>query len=166
MHWDRRTPPARAEETLKSMLTRIKTPCIGVCSTGIGDSVCRGCKRFAHEVIGWNSYRDDERSHIMQRIESLLSQVVQNHIRVVDAARLQEQIEQQQVRIYPGLNIHCQAFEAIRTFGGQLKDLEWIGCQALVAYRDMSVSEIKKSMDEAFYLLSSAHYERYFPVLS
>lgn len=148
------------------MLTRIKTPCIGVCSTGIGDSVCRGCKRFAHEVIGWNAYSDEERDAIMQRIETLLSQVVQNHIRVVDAAKLQEQIEQQHVRIYPGLNIHCQAFEAIRTFGKQLKDLEWIGCEALAPYRDLPVSEIKKSMDEAFYLLSSAHYERYFPVLT
>ncbi|MEC7008614.1 MAG: DUF1289 domain-containing protein, partial [Pseudomonadota bacterium] len=35
-------------------LKPIKTPCIGVCSTGIGDSVCRGCKRFSHEVIHWN----------------------------------------------------------------------------------------------------------------
>lgn len=147
------------------MLTRIKTPCIGVCSTGIGDSVCRGCKRFAHEVIGWNAYSEAERDSIMQRIETLLSQVVQNHIRVIDAAKLQEQLEQQRVRIYPGLNIYCQAFEAIRTFGGQLKDLDWIGCEALPAHRDLPVSEIKKSMDDAFYLLSSAHYERYFPVL-
>lgn len=146
------------------MLTRIRTPCIGVCSTGIGDSVCRGCKRFAHEVIGWNAYFDEERELIMRRIETLLSQVVQNHIRVVDAARLQAQLEQQRVRIYPGLNIYCQAFEAIRTFGGQLKDLDWIGCEALDPYRNVPVSDIKKSMDDAFYLLSSAHYERYFAV--
>lgn len=148
------------------MLTRIKTPCIGVCSTGIGDSVCRGCKRFAHEVIGWNAYSDAERDSIMRRIETLLGQVVQNHIRVIDAAKLQEQLEQQRVRIYPGLNIYCQAFEAIRTFGGQLKDLDWIGCEVLPAHRNLPVSEIKKSMDDAFYLLSSAHYERYFPVLT
>ncbi|HMW48455.1 MAG TPA: DUF1289 domain-containing protein, partial [Cellvibrionaceae bacterium] len=24
---------------------QVRTPCIGVCSTGIGDVVCRGCKR-------------------------------------------------------------------------------------------------------------------------
>lgn len=148
------------------MLTRIKTPCIGVCSTGIGGSVCRGCKRFAHEVIGWNGYTDEERALIMRRIESLLSQVVENHIRVVDATKLREQLEQQQVRVYPGLNLYCQAFEAIRAFGGQLKDLEWIGCKAVDSCRDLPVSEIKKSMDDAFFRLSSAHYERYFPVLS
>jgi predicted Fe-S protein YdhL (DUF1289 family) len=148
------------------MLTRIKTPCIGVCSTGIGDSVCRGCKRFAHEVIGWNSYSDEERQLIMRRIEGLLSQVVENHIRVIDSAKLAQQMEEQRVRIYPGLNVHCQAFEAIRTFGGQLKDLDWIGCEALPAYRHLPVSDIKRSMDDAFFQLSSAHYERYFPVLT
>lgn len=148
------------------MLTRIKTPCIGVCSTGIGDSVCRGCKRFAHEVIGWNSYTEDERCHIMQRIETLLSQVVQNHIRIVDAALLQQQLEQQRVRVYPGLNLHCQAFEAIRTFGGQLKTLDLIGCDILPPWRHLSIAELKKSMDEAFFQLSCAHHERYFPVLT
>lgn len=148
------------------MLTRIKTPCIGVCSTGIGDSVCRGCKRFAHEVIGWNSYTDEERSHIMQRIETLLSQVVQNHIRIVDAVCLQQQLAQQQVRVYPGLNLYCQAFEAIRTFGAQLKSLDLIGCEVLPPWRDHSIGELKKAMDDAFFRLSSAHYERYFPVLT
>jgi predicted Fe-S protein YdhL (DUF1289 family) len=142
------------------MLTRIKTPCIGVCSTGIGDSVCRGCKRFAHEVIGWNSYTEEERSHIMQRIETLLSQVVQNHIRIVDVAILQQQLEQQRVRVYPGLSLYCQAFEAIRTFGGQLKSLDLIGCEALPPWREHSIADLKKAMDEAFFRLSCAHYER------
>ncbi|MCA4075779.1 DUF1289 domain-containing protein, partial [Pseudomonas kurunegalensis] len=31
----------------------IKTPCVGLCSTVYGDTVCRGCKRFHHEVINW-----------------------------------------------------------------------------------------------------------------
>ncbi len=146
------------------MLTRIKTPCIGVCSTGLGDSVCRGCKRFAHEVIGWNRYSEEERQLIMRRIETLLSQVVENHIRVVDSAKLQQQLEEQRVRVYPGLNIQCQAFEAIRTFGGQLKDLNWIGCEAAPNCRDLPVSEIKRRMDDAFFQLSCAHYERYFAV--
>lgn len=148
------------------MAVRIKTPCIGVCSTGIGDSVCRGCKRFAHEVIGWNSYTDQERSHIMQRIETLLSQVVQNHIRIVDSILLMQQLELQQVRVYPGLNSYCQAYEAIRTFGGRLKNLDLIGCEALQPWQHLTVAELKKTMDEAFFDLSCAHYERYFPVLT
>ncbi|WP_317135104.1 DUF1289 domain-containing protein [Piscirickettsia litoralis] len=32
------------------------TPCVGLCSTVYGDDVCRGCKRFYHEIIDWNQY--------------------------------------------------------------------------------------------------------------
>ena len=50
----------------------VKTPCIGVCSTGIGDSVCRGCKRFAHEVIDWNSYTPEQKDIVDRRLGVLL----------------------------------------------------------------------------------------------
>ena len=45
------------------MTKSLKTPCIGVCSTVFGDDVCRGCKRFQHEVIQWNSYSDPEKEY-------------------------------------------------------------------------------------------------------
>ena len=66
----------------------VRTPCVGICSTGIGDSVCRGCKRFAHEVIDWNAYSHEQRLIIAQRLESFLAQVVENIIEVVDAPLL------------------------------------------------------------------------------
>ncbi len=37
------------------------TPCAGRCSTVFGDSVCRGCRRFNHEVIQWNTYTPEQR---------------------------------------------------------------------------------------------------------
>ena len=53
---------ARPPNSPRTMLhSPVKTPCIGVCSTGIGDSVCRGCKRFSHEVIDWNSYSQEQK---------------------------------------------------------------------------------------------------------
>jgi len=55
----------------------VKTPCIGVCSTGIGDTVCRGCKRFSHEVIAWNAYSQDERGAVLQRIDVLLEHIIE-----------------------------------------------------------------------------------------
>ncbi|MDH5171506.1 MAG: DUF1289 domain-containing protein, partial [Gammaproteobacteria bacterium] len=67
----------------------IKTPCIGVCSTGIGDSVCRGCKRFAHEVIDWNSYSPQQKAVVDKRLGDFLSQCVSNKLRVTDRALLQ-----------------------------------------------------------------------------
>ena len=52
-----------------SDLNPIRTPCIGVCSTGIGDAVCRGCKRFAHEVIDWNGYSQAQKEAIDARLD-------------------------------------------------------------------------------------------------
>ena len=62
----------------------VKTPCIGICSTGIGDSVCRGCKRFAHEVIHWNSYTQDQQQLIINRIDHFMQQIVSNKIDIYD----------------------------------------------------------------------------------
>ena len=70
------------------MFKQVRTPCVGVCSTGIGDQVCRGCKRFAHEVVNWNGYSNDQRYLIAQRLEGFLAQVVSNKMLIVDEQRL------------------------------------------------------------------------------
>ena len=46
-----------------------RTPCIGVCSTSYGDHICRGCKRFSHEVTGWIKYSDAEKSLVNERLQ-------------------------------------------------------------------------------------------------
>ncbi|MGV8710709.1 DUF1289 domain-containing protein, partial [Pseudomonas aeruginosa] len=55
---------------------RIKTPCVGLCSTVYGDLVCRGCKRFHHEVVNWNLYDAEEKRAVWSRLEQLLAQVM------------------------------------------------------------------------------------------
>lgn len=140
-----------------------KTPCIGVCSTGIGDSVCRGCKRFAHEVIGWNGYFDHEREAILTRLEQLLTQVVSERLVVEDERHLKQQLERHRLRsLYPS-NALCEAYEAMRRFGSQLPDLQVIGCRALSPWDRVSVVELRRVIDDDFYRLSCAHFERYFP---
>jgi predicted Fe-S protein YdhL (DUF1289 family) len=63
------------ELQLKTSPTR--TPCIGVCSTtSVGDAICRGCKRYAFEVIRWNSYLDVEKEAVLRRIETLTVQIL------------------------------------------------------------------------------------------
>ena len=58
------------------VIPRVVTPCIGVCSTALGDDVCRGCKRYSHEVIDWNSYTDKQKQIIDERLDGFLIQVV------------------------------------------------------------------------------------------
>ncbi|MRC08332.1 DUF1289 domain-containing protein, partial [Bacillus thuringiensis] len=64
---------------------RIKTPCIGLCSTVYGDIVCRGCKRFHHEVVNWNAYGEEEKRAVWRRLEILLAQVMTAKLEVFDA---------------------------------------------------------------------------------
>jgi len=47
----------------------MKTPCIGVCSTGLGDDVCRGCGRTLDEIRDWSRMSDADRDEIMRRVD-------------------------------------------------------------------------------------------------
>ena len=66
------------EENILSNARRIPslTPCAGRCSTVFGDSVCRGCRRFNHEVIQWNTYSAEQRLAIWKRLDSQLDQIL------------------------------------------------------------------------------------------
>lgn len=52
------------------------TPCAGRCSTVFGDSVCRGCRRFNHEVIQWNTYTTEQHTVVWQRLDAQLNQIL------------------------------------------------------------------------------------------
>jgi predicted Fe-S protein YdhL (DUF1289 family) len=47
------------------------SPCIGYCSTSLGDLICRGCGRTAEEVDRWLQLDDQEKQSIWQRVNSL-----------------------------------------------------------------------------------------------
>ncbi len=139
----------------------VKTPCIGVCSTGIGDSVCRGCKRFSHEVIHWNSYTGEQKRVIDRRLSGFLSQCVSNRLRVVDEALLKWQLEVQQVRHEPHHDAYCWVFSLLKAGAGQIEQTCDYGFEVDLRYRDMSLSDLREEIDTEFYQLSEAHYDRY-----
>ena len=63
------------------------SPCIGICSTTYGDFVCRGCKRYAHEVVGWNRFSDAQRETVWERLGELLMQSIRDHLAFEDRRR-------------------------------------------------------------------------------
>ena len=139
----------------------VKTPCIGVCSTGIGDSVCRGCKRFAHEVIDWNAYSHQQRVIIAQRLESFLAQIVKNFIEIENQTLLLQQIKHQQILFKEEQNPYCWVFDLLRAGARQITNLEAYGLSLQPSWRNASLKEIRDAIDQDFYALSCAHYERY-----
>lgn len=71
---------------------RYNTPCIGQCSTVFGDTVCRGCLRFVHEIIDWNRYDDDEKTVVWQRLEMWVTTVLPSFIRVDDPRMIEQAV--------------------------------------------------------------------------
>jgi predicted Fe-S protein YdhL (DUF1289 family) len=143
------------------MNQRVKTTCIGVCSTGIGDIVCRGCKRFAHEVIDWNGYDEAQRQLVVNRLDAFLATVVNNKIDIVDEEKLLYQIRYQQLKIDLDLSPARWVYELLRAGAAQIQDPNVYGFRLKPDWQRFSLEEIKQFLDQDFFTLSSAHYERY-----
>lgn len=140
---------------------RIATPCIGVCTTGISDEVCRGCKRFAHEVIAWNSYGEEEKRAVEARLDQLLAQIVGAKLTVLDAGLLARQLEAQRVRYRRNRAPLCWVFELLRAGAGQIRDPLEFGFEVQPGFRAVPLVELRELIDQEFFILSSAHYDRY-----
>jgi len=144
------------------LLPPVNTPCIGVCSTGIGDSVCRGCKRFSHEVIHWNAYTREQKRVVDERLAGFLAQCVGNRIALVDSALLRWQLDVQQVRYCAHHDPLCWVFSLLRAGAGQIDNTRDYGFEVQPPYRHCSLLALREEIDREFYVLSEAHYERYF----
>jgi len=142
-------------------LKRVKTPCIGVCSTGIGDRVCRGCKRFAHEVIHWNSYNDEQKLLIEQRLASFLSQCTQSKLQVVDADLLEQRLQSQQLSYPENRDVYCWAYCLLKAGASQIDDPAAYGLMIDAQFREVALSDLRQLIDDEYYILSDAYYERY-----
>ncbi|OQR26379.1 DUF1289 domain-containing protein [Pseudomonas sp. Bc-h] len=139
----------------------IKTPCVGLCSTVYGDLVCRGCKRFHHEVIHWNGYNEEEKRAVWLRLEQLLVQVMTAKVEVFDADKLRQQLEQRKIRFVPQQSEYCWAYQLIARGARVINQLDAYGMVVLPEFRDWPLPDLRDAIDREFFLLSEAHYERY-----
>ena len=156
--------PVERIQTAKSLFKTVKTPCVGICSTGIGDQVCRGCKRFSHEIVNWNGYSNEERLLIAQRLDSFLTQVVSNKLTIVDAEQLLAAIRHQQIAFNEDQSPYCWLFDLLKAGASQIADLAIYGVEVQSQWRGVTLLDIKLAIDEDYFTLSSAYYERYFSI--
>ena len=64
---------------------RSSTPCIGICSTTFGDDVCKGCKRFSHEITNWGKFSTDERAIVNSRLEQFKITILEEKFTISDS---------------------------------------------------------------------------------
>ncbi len=138
-----------------------RTPCVGVCSTTYGDLVCRGCKRYAHEIVDWNGYSDDQRERVWTRLNALLTDSVRAHIDVVDEGKLRAVATRLKLHGAAELPPEVLAFRTLRT---RAVPPEALGLHTRHA-RHSSV-DTARAIDTEFYVRSRARYEASFKTLT
>lgn len=141
-------------------LNRVHTPCIGVCSTTFGDTVCRGCKRFLHEIVDWNRYSDAQKMLVWQRLDLLLCTVVGNYLEVIDAARLSEQLTFQNIRQQPQLSPPGWVPELLKAAGQRVLPWEDFGLRYTSPETGLTPRQLYDRISAEVYALAEAHYDR------
>ena len=143
------------------MSKSVKTPCIGICSTVFGDEVCRGCKRFQHEIIQWNGYDDVAKRSVLNRLELLKVQIMESRIRITDEDLLKAQLLEFKIKFEEDNNSLCWVFDLLRSGSQSIVSSTDFGFE-LIDNSVSNLSELKKVMEEELFKLSEAHYQRYF----
>ena len=143
------------------MERKVKTPCIGVCSTVFGDEVCRGCKRFQHEVIKWNSYTDIEKEQVWNRLEALKILIMKSKIVIKDSLLLKTKLDLLKISYYEKIDPYCWVFDLIKQASQSILNLSEFGIEPLSGATDNLV-DLKQAIEEELFTLSEAHYQRYF----
>ena len=138
-----------------------RTPCIGVCSTSYGDHICRGCKRFSHEVTGWIKYSDAEKSLVNERLQKFKITILKDKFAITDTEKLKNKLKEANISFNQELDPLCWVFDLFRTFTIEDIDLEEVGIALKGEFSGMALFKIKEDINKEFFELSLAHYERY-----
>ena len=90
------------------------TPCVGRCSTVFGDLVCRGCRRFNHEVIQWNTYTAEQRSMVWKRLDAQLDQILVPLLPQVNLRHVEGFIQSKHVRTLETASTGRKLYHALK----------------------------------------------------
>ncbi|MBQ0752759.1 MAG: DUF1289 domain-containing protein [Gammaproteobacteria bacterium] len=141
-------------------LSRVSTPCIGVCSTTYGDTVCRGCTRFLHEIVDWNRYTNEQKTLVWQRLDLLLRTVVSNYAEIIDAELFQQMLRFQNIRHQPQLSPLGWVPELFKAAGNKPLDWASYGLRIDHRYANTAPRTLYDQISADVHALAVAHYDR------
>jgi uncharacterized protein len=150
-----------------------RTPCVGTCSTTYGDLVCRGCKRFSHEIVQWNAFDSEQRRLVWERLLGLRRGAVSAVLELFDEARLRGSSLAAGVAGAEHLDAPNLVYEILQRLQWRepAHPLEALGARLRPAADPGPASagarepaEILALIDQEFYRRSLAQYERNFRI--
>ena len=138
-----------------------RNPCVGVCSTTYGDDICKGCKRFRHEVSSWTKYSDVEKNIVNRRLEKFKALILNDKFSIVDQQKFELSLKEKGIRYNKELDPICWIIDLLRTKTLTETILSEFGLELKSAYQNYSITQISDLVHKEFLDFSEAHYDRY-----
>ena len=127
------------------------TPCAGRCSTVFGDLVCRGCRRFNHEVIQWNTYTAEQRLMVWKRLDAQLDQIL---VPLLPHANVQH-VENKRIRVLDSATTGRKLYHALKL----CEKNKHLAHESGLGIRDAQVKPIWDEFERRVLALAKASYE-------
>ncbi|WP_111412051.1 DUF1289 domain-containing protein [Billgrantia lactosivorans] len=141
------------------MCARIASPCVGLCSTTLGDPVCRGCQRTDDEICAWMALSTEQRSHRIAQLDALRERVAARFLRVTDEARLEAQLRHHRIRFRPEQPPLSRAVELLRVGRDRIRELPRYGLAPQEGVAGLGAAELHARLSEQ--LLAAASERRH-----
>ncbi|NCF44184.1 MAG: DUF1289 domain-containing protein [Proteobacteria bacterium] len=154
------------------MQLKKRTPCVGICSTTYGDLVCRGCKRFAHEIVQWNGYDEAQQDAVRGRLQQVRHDVLGLLVRCDNEGLLRQALIDTGLQDLPALDAQ---YELMRFMVRRDQPLARVGL-AITAEPSVDAQSAERGaegldtlrllqlIDTECFERAKAHYERNFKV--
>lgn len=132
---------------------------MGICSTTYGDLVCRGCKRFAHEIIAWNGFDESQRDLVWSRLLELRDTCVRDVVYSGSRSEMEATCSARGLPVDNDSSALSLTYELLRRALNEPQILDDSG----IRLREQATPiEALKAIDDLFLQRSQAHYERAF----
>lgn len=150
-----------ASEEGTAMSQRIASPCVGLCSTTVGDNACRGCQRSDVEIRDWFSYDPQERQQRMAELDCLRTRVAGEYLSVTDPAMLEAQLVRHRIRFRPEQPPLSRSVELLRVGRSRIVDLSRYGLQPNSKGMHLSADELYDAISLALLEQAEARSQRH-----
>ena len=141
---------------------RSSTPCIGICSTTFGDDVCKGCKRFSHEITNWGKFSTDERAVVNSRLEQFKTTILEEKFTISDSELFESKMNEFSINFNSSLEPITWIFDLLRASSNKDLNVNDFGVEILPAFSDLSLLELRDLINQEMLQLSEAHYYKFF----
>ena len=140
---------------------RSSTPCIGICSTTFGDDVCKGCKRFSHEITDWGKFSTDERAVVNSRLEQFKATILEEKFTISDSELFESKMNEFSINFNSSLEPITWIFDLLRASSNKDLNVNDFGVEILPAFSDLSLIELRDLINQEMLQLSEAHYYKF-----